>query len=123
MTRPKFIADADLNEDLIRGMRRNEPAFDFLTASEGGTRGIPDRQVLELGMATGRVVVSHDRNTMVGEFYRFMAEGHSSPGLIIVAQDLDEGDAIDDLLLLWAASRAEELSDRVRWVPIRAMSG
>jgi len=78
---------------------------------------------LELAAVAGRVLVSHDRNTMAGEFYRFLAEGRSSPGLVIVTQDLDEGDAIDDLLLIWAASRAEELSDRVRWVPIRSMNG
>lgn len=119
----KFIADADFNEDLIRGLKRSEPAIDFMIASDGGTRGLADRQVLEVGVSLGRVVVSHDRNTMVGEFYRFLAEGHSSPGLIIVTQDLDEGDAIDDLLLIWAASRAEELYDRVRWVPIRPTNG
>jgi hypothetical protein len=78
--------------------------------------------VLELAAAVGRAVVSHDRNTMVGEFYRFLAEDHSSPGLIIVTQDLDEGDAIDDLLLIWGASDAEELRDRVRWVPIQSMN-
>jgi hypothetical protein len=98
----KLIADADLNENLIRGLRRNESRIDFQTALDGGTRGLEDRQVLELAAAAGRVVVSHDRNTMVGEFYRFLADGHSSPGLIIVTQDADEGDAIDDLLLLWA---------------------
>jgi len=114
MAGPYFIADADLNEDLIRGVRRAESGFDFQTASEAGTRGLADRQVLELAAATGRVLVSHDRNTMVGEFYRFLAVGHSSPGLIIVEQELDEGDAIDDLLLIWAASSVEELRDRVR---------
>jgi Domain of unknown function (DUF5615) len=119
MERPKLIADADFNENLGRGLRRNEPSIDFQTAFDGGTRGLEDRQVLELAAAAGRVVVSHDRNTMVGEFFRFLADGHSSPGLIIVTQDTDEGDLIDDLLLLWGASREEELRDRVRWVPIR----
>jgi hypothetical protein len=120
MPRPKFIADADLDEDLIRGLRRNEESIDFLMASEGGTRGLKDRQVLELAAASGRVVVSHDRNAMAGDFYRFLAEGHSSPGLVIVTQNFDEGAVIDDLLLIWAASPAEELRDRVRWVPIRS---
>jgi hypothetical protein len=118
MAQPKFIGDADLNEDLIRGMRRNESGVDFLAASEGGTRGLPDRQVLELAASTGRVVVSHDRNTMAGEFYRFLADGHSSPGLIIVEQELDEGEAIEELLLVWAASRPDELPDQIFWIPM-----
>jgi hypothetical protein len=48
MQKPKFIADADFNEDIIRGLRRAEASIDFLTASDGGTRGLPDRQVIEL---------------------------------------------------------------------------
>jgi hypothetical protein len=118
IVKPKFIADADFNEDVIRGLRRNESSIDFLIASEGGTRGLSDRQVLELAAAAVRVVVSHDRNTMVGEFYRFLADGHSSPGLISVQQELDEGDAIEDLLLICTATSPEELRDQIMWVPI-----
>lgn len=118
MSEPKLIADADLNEDLIRGMRRSESRVDFLTASDGGTRGLPDRQVLELASASDRILVSHDCNTMVGEFYRFIANGHSSPGLIIVEQELDEGRAIEDLLVLWGALTAEELRNQIWWVPM-----
>jgi hypothetical protein len=117
MPQPKFIADADLSEKISNGIRLREPTVDFLSASEGGTRGLPDRQVLELAVAAGRVLVSHDCNTMTGEFYRLLKEGHSSPGLVIVRQDLDTGRAIEDLLLIWVAS-AEELRDRVRWVPM-----
>lgn len=119
----RLIADADFNEDIIRGPRRADASVDFLTASDGGTRGLPDRQVLELAAAAGRVLVSHDRKTMVGEFYQFLTDGHSSPGLISVEQEMDEGDAIDDLLLICGASTLEELRDRVRWVPVRSING
>jgi hypothetical protein len=116
VARPKFIADADLNERISNGVRMREPTVDFLSASDGETRGLPDRQVLELAVAAGRVLVSHDCNTMTGEFYRLMKQGHSSPGLV-VRQDLDTGRAVEDLLLIWAASD-EEMRDRVRWVPM-----
>jgi hypothetical protein len=42
-----LIADADFNQDLVRGVLRYDGSIDFLNASEGGTRGLPDRQVLE----------------------------------------------------------------------------
>jgi hypothetical protein len=116
--RLKFVADADFNERIIFGIRRNDSAIDFLTASDGGTRGLPDGQVIELAVAAGRVLVSHDCNTMTAEFYRFLAEGHSSPGLIIVIQELDERKAIADLLLICAAASADELRDQIMWVPI-----
>ena len=44
----KFQADADLNEDIVIGVRRREPAVDFQTATEAGLSGVPDEQVLGL---------------------------------------------------------------------------
>jgi hypothetical protein len=54
---------------------------------------------------------------MPAHFARFL-DSRSSPGLIIVAQDLDIGLAIEDLLLVWAASDAEEWRDKVGFIPL-----
>jgi len=54
---------------------------------------------------------------MPAHFVRFR-ERRSSPGLIIVAQDLDIGAAIDDLLLIWAATEAEDWIDRIGFIPL-----
>jgi len=54
---------------------------------------------------------------MTGEFYKRLMKGHSSPGLVIVRQDLNTGRAIEDLLLIWDAPD-EEMRDQVRWVPM-----
>jgi hypothetical protein len=53
-------------------------------------------------------LISHDRKTMPAHFARFL-NSRSSPGLVLVPQDLDIGLAIEDLLLIWAASDAEEM--------------
>jgi hypothetical protein len=62
-------------------------------------------------------VISHDRKTMPAHFARFL-ESRSSPGLIIVPQDLDIGLAIEDLLLIWAVTDAEEWKDKVGFLPL-----
>ena len=54
---------------------------------------------------------------MLKHFARFV-EVQSSPGLIVVSQDLDIGSAIEELLLIWAASEAEEWRNAVMFVPI-----
>jgi hypothetical protein len=107
MARPKFIADADLSEKIIAAVLRREPAIDFLTASDGGTRGLSDPEVLALAAATGRILVSHDRNTMVKHFAEFCRE-HHSPGLITVRQKASRKLVVDSLVLIWAASSADE---------------
>jgi hypothetical protein len=52
---------------------------------------------------------------MPGHLARFL-ESHPSPGLIIVSQDLDIGAAIVDLLIIWAASDADEWRNQLGFV-------
>jgi hypothetical protein len=55
---------------------------------------------------------------MPGHFMRFR-ETQSNPGLIIVSQD-DIGAAIEDLLLTWLATDAEEWVEQVGFVPVKS---
>ena len=73
--------------------------------------------MLLLAAEADRILVSHDRKTMPGAFARF-SETRSSPGLIIISQEADIGAAIEDLLLVWAASEAEEWRDRIGYLPL-----
>jgi len=98
--RPRFQADADFNHKIIVGLRRREPSVDFLTAQEGDVIGLADPDVLRVASEATRILVSHDRKTMPRHFAKFI-EGRSSPGLLIVSQDLEIGAAIDDLILVW----------------------
>ena len=43
--RPLFQADADLNQEVVPGPRRREPAVDFQDALAGGVIGTPDKPV------------------------------------------------------------------------------
>lgn len=115
--RPQFQADADFNHKIVVGLRRREPAVDILGAHEGGVIRVPDSEVLAIAAESSRILVSHDRKTMPGYFTRFR-ETRSSPGVIIVSQDLDIGAAIEDLLLIWAATDAVEWTGRIGFVPV-----
>ena len=42
----------------------------------------------------------------------------SSPGLILVPQHMPIGEAIEELLLIWGASEAEEWRDRWQALPL-----
>ena len=79
--------------------------------------GVPDTEVLAKAARSGRILVSHDHRTMPAHFARFL-QSHSSPGLILVPQDLDMGAVIDDLLIIWTASDASEWQDRVAYLPL-----
>ena len=115
--RPRFLADADLNQKIVHGLRRREPAIDFQSAQEGGTIGVQDPGVLQMAATAGRILVSHDKGTMLRHFEEFVST-RSSPGLIVVSQELPIGDAIEELLLIWATTEAEEWRDQVAFIPI-----
>ncbi len=115
--RPRFQADADFNEKIVAGLRRREPAIDFRRAREGGVIGISDPEVLARAASDGRVLVSHDRQTMPAHFRRFVRK-RASPGLIIVSQERDVGRAIEELTRLWAASEAAEWENAVVFLPL-----
>ncbi len=112
----RYQADADLNADIIRGVRRREPLIDFQTAEEAGLQGVPDPLVLAYAAREGRILVSHDRKTMPRHFAAFIV-AESSPGLFIIAQNTDVRVAIEELILIWAASEAEEWASTVLTVP------
>lgn len=84
---------------------------------EGGVVGLPDREVMGIAADSGRILVSHDRKTMPAHLSRFR-ETRSSAGIIIVLQDLDIGAAIEDLLLIWAATDSQEWLNHLGFIPL-----
>jgi hypothetical protein len=63
-----FQADADLNPEIGRGLRRRKPAIDFCGATGVLLDGTPDPEVLQIAADAGRVLVSMDVKTMPGHF-------------------------------------------------------
>ena len=64
----------------------------------------------------GRILVSHDFQTMPRHFRQF-TKGRRSPGVLLVRQDLPVGEAIETLLLIWEASEAGEWNNRIGYLP------
>jgi hypothetical protein len=115
----RFMADADLNEGIVAGCLRREPEMDFLSANDADLEGVPDPEVLALAAAQHRILVSHDFQTMPRHFGDFLQAGNSSPGVILVPQRLPVGDAIEELVLIWAVSDADEWQNRILRIPLR----
>lgn len=64
----------------------------------------------------GRILVSHDFQTMPKHFRQF-TQHRRSAGVLLVRQDLPVGEAIETLLLIWEASEADEWVNRLCLVP------
>ncbi len=94
----RFQADNDLKFGIVKAVRRQEPTVDFVSAQEAGLDAVPDPLLLDRAAAEGRVLVSHDRRTMIDHFRDHLAAGKSSPGLLIVSQGSAIGDVAEALI-------------------------
>ena len=92
--------------------------MDFLSANEANLEGVPDAEVLALATEQHRILVSHDFQTMPRHFSDFLQTRGYSPGVILVPQSLPIGEAIEELLLIWGASDAEEWENRILRIPL-----
>ncbi len=113
----RYQADADLNQAIVTGVLRRESSIDFQTAFAAKLDGVRDADVLAIAAQQGRILVSHDRKTMPSEFAEFIISNQSS-GVIIVSRKVAIEVIIDELLLIWAASSAEEWLDRIAKLPL-----
>ena len=113
----RFQADADLNEILMKAVLRREPGIDFQTARAAGLAGLADKDVLTMAARSGRLLLTHDRKTMPKHFAEFIA-AQSSAGVLIVPQKLPISQAVEELILVWVASEAEEWINRIYSLPL-----
>jgi hypothetical protein len=113
----RFQADADLNQDIVQAMRRRVPAVDFRTAHEASLAGLDDDLVLERAALEGRVLVSHDRRTMPFHFAALIAT-RTCAGVILVPKNLPIRQVLEDLILIWEASEAEEWINQIDSLPL-----
>jgi len=115
--RVRFLADANFNQKIIAGLLLREAQIDFELPQNVIPERMQDTQVLELGAKLGRVIVTHDVRTMPGWFRNFI-EDHVCPGLILVPDRMTIREAIEDLLLIWHLSEAQEWINQMRRLPL-----
>ena len=118
MSRPRFLADHDLNEHIITGVRRRHEGVEFLRVRDAGLDGRPDPEVLAYAAERGLLVVSHDVNTMPAHAHRRLAAGLPVAGLLMVRQTEAVAAVIDSLVLVWSSSEAEEWQGLVVYLPL-----
>jgi hypothetical protein len=120
--RPRFLGDENFNEHIITGLRAKYPALDTLTFAESGlATGLTDPLLIEETARLDRILLTHDKRTMPGHFAsvlaRWLPAGRHMPGVLILRDDLPVALAIEQVALVWGASRAEEWRDRVVFLP------
>jgi hypothetical protein len=113
-----LLADENFNGKLLAGLREALPACDVVRVQDLEIYQAPDPQVLEWAAQHGRVLLTHDVQTVVGYAYQRVKLEKPMPGVIEVDVDLPLGRALDDLILMLVASQPHEFENQVRYIPL-----
>jgi predicted nuclease of predicted toxin-antitoxin system len=116
----RLATDADVHGEIIRGLRRRQPGIDVVRVQDVLLDSTPDPGVLAWAAAENRVLLTNDRNTMVGFAWQRMVSGAPFPGLVVTSNLQSIGMAIDDILLLAECMTELEIRNQVVvFLPLR----
>ncbi len=118
MSRPRFLADNDLKDQIVLGVLRREPTIVMTRLREIGLAKTPDDQVLEFAAREGFIVVSHDVNTMRAAAIARIQNDQEMAGLLLIHQRSPLAQTIDDLILIGIASDAAEWDGEIQFLPL-----
>jgi hypothetical protein len=115
----RFAADENFNNDIVRGVRRRDPAVDIVRVQDAGLSATDDPAILEWAAQSGRIVLTHDVATMTRYAYDRVREGMPMPGLFEVGRHVPIAVAIEEIVLLAECSLEDEWQGQVRYLPLR----
>lgn len=114
----RFLADHNFNDHILTGVLARDTSIDVVRTRDASLSQTPDEQLLEWAAAAGRIILTHDKNTLVGFAYDRVAAGLPMPGVILVHPWLSVKRAIDDVLYLAQAGTAADFDGQVLHVPL-----
>ena len=115
----RFLADENFDNRILRGIRRENSDVDILRAQDTEMVGADDRKLLEWSAQEGRILLTHDVQTLNKFAYDRIESGLPMPGVFQVSAQMPIGQAIEELLLVIGASDPDEWNLQVKHFPMR----
>ena len=115
----RMVSDADFNGTLYRALLREQPDLDLIRVQEVGLRTAEDPDILAWAASEGRILITHDRETMPGFAYERVGVGLPMPGVFVIRNRPRQiGQMAEEILLVILCSSQEEWKDRVEFLPL-----
>ncbi len=114
----KLVSDENFNGDILRGLHRRRRDLDVVRVQDVGLSATSDPDVLEWAASEGRILLTHDRDTMPNFAYDRVRAGLPMPGVFLVSDLTPLGQAIDEILLAVECLSPEECKDAVKFFPL-----
>lgn len=116
---PRFLADENIDSDLVLGLKRRIGGIDIVRVQDVGLRGSDDPTILQWAAEEGRVLIGRDIKTVPPFAHERIARGLTMPGVLVLPPAVSMAVAIDDLSMIAGATDADEWTGRVVYLPLR----
>jgi hypothetical protein len=114
----RFAADENFDGTIFRQLRKRIPDLDIVRVQDTEMYQAPDPELLEWAAQQERIILTHDVQTLVGYAYARVEQGLPMPGVILVAETLGVGQALDEIELAIGAGNLGDFKDRVTFIPM-----
>jgi predicted nuclease of predicted toxin-antitoxin system len=115
----RLLADENFDNNILRALVRRRRSVDIVRIQDvAGLGGADDPTVLEWAATEGRVLLTHDVNTIPRYAHERTSAGKPMPGVVILAQGAAIGPCVQDLLLLIECSADGEWEGQVLFLPL-----
>ena len=114
----KLVSDENFDGVILRGLYRRRPDLDVVRVQDVGLNATSDPDILEWAAVEGRILLTHDRDTMPHFAYSRVKAGQAMPGVFLVSDLMPIGQAIDEILLAVDCLAPAECENCVRFFPL-----
>ena len=117
MSQVRFQADWNLHHIIAQAAQRREPTLDFQTARAANPLSVSDLDVLERAAREG-TAAGHARFPRYAPAFCRLCPGTDECRCPLVPQRLPVAAVAEDLLLIWAATEAEDWHTCITSLPL-----
>jgi hypothetical protein len=114
----RLISDQNFNGPILRGLLRRQPDLDLVRAFDVELATAADPVLLAWAAEEGRILLSHDVNTVPGFAHDRVRRGEPMPGVFLVSDTMPIGQAITELLFVIRGSTQQEWAGFVTYFPM-----
>ena len=114
----RIVIDENLDQRILRGLRRRLPTLDYVVTQDEGMKGATDSVILAWAAEQRRVLVTHDVNTIPTHAYERVGANLPMPGVVIVPGDLGIGVAIEELAVFVECADPSDVDNQVLYLPL-----
>ncbi len=115
----RFLADENLNNDILRGLTRRRPEMNIVRVQDAGLSGADDPRILQLSADEDRVLLTHDVSTISKYAYDRVRAGKRMPGVIEINRSVPIAMAIDELILIAECTLPNEMENMILYLPLQ----